>query len=109
MFNDLIKIIPRELKKYVVYGTALLCLTFALFVSPSVFAADFGNGDYGRCPFESDCASTVVTLPPSLQVNINLSNGQVISRNGYTILVTPLNGQSSSFSNVDFYIDGALI
>lgn len=72
----------------------------------------YGRGSYGTCTYQ-DCQQTTgqktVTLPSGLQVSINLSNGQTIPADGYTIVVTPLNGQGKSFKQVDFYINGKLV
>lgn len=79
----------------------------------SSLAATYGTGGYSSCQYQNCTSppSTQVTLPPpsGLEVNINLTNGQIIPPQGYTILVTPLNGQGTSFSQVDFYIDGAKV
>lgn len=96
-------------------------LVLALGTFPYAYAATFGSGPYGTCAYQSGCASTVVTLPAStsatsapatttpLEININLTNNQVIPRSGYTVLATPLNGRGASFQQAQFYVNGTLV
>jgi len=87
-----------------------LALAAVLVSSNSANATTYGSNQYGDCNYQA-CAptSTQVTLPVTgLQVDINLHNGQVIPAAGYNIIVTPLNGQGTSFQQVDFYINGNL-
>lgn len=72
-------------------------------------ATNYGANDYGDCGYQSCASSTKVTLPTGLEVDINLHDGQEIPQAGYTIIVTPLNGQGSSFKQVDIYIEGVLV
>lgn len=106
-----INIVQNQIKRHLARSFITVFSLVALTVPSYVSASTFGGGTYGSCPFQADCASTVVTLPSPtpLQVNINLKNGQVIPRSGYTIVVTPLNGQGTSFQQVHFYIDGTLV
>src|SRR5882757_2720707 len=70
----------------------------------------YGTGDYGNCTYAAQCPRhTIVNTPSGLQIAVNLTDGQSIPTQGYDIVVTPLNGQGSSFAKVDFYIDGILI
>jgi len=102
----------RLLKQYVIGNWLLLgvaILTMLACSSPAV-ASTYGSGSYGTCSYQA-CGSPTQTIVPvsGLSVSINLHNGQVIPRRGYTIIVTPLNGSGSSFKQVDFYINGALV
>jgi signal transduction histidine kinase len=101
----------KLLKQYVIGGWLLLgIVAFAtLAYSGQAVAGTYNTGLYGKCPYQTACPSTITTLPSGLQVNINLTNGQVIPYNGYTIIVTPLNGSGTSFKQVDFYINGVLV
>ena len=96
--------------KLVVGLTVLLFATsLTLGIGGQAWAATFGSGVYGACPYQQDCPSTVTTLPSGLKVNINLTDGQTIPLGGYIILVTPLNGSGSSFAQVDFYVNDVLV
>jgi signal transduction histidine kinase len=75
-----------------------------------VFAGAYGRDSYGGCSYGA-CAPappTNITAPSGLEVAINLTNGQEIPFDGYTIIVTPLNGTGMSFVEVRFYINGTL-
>lgn len=86
----------------------ILMLCLALAVGGVAKASNYSTGLYGSCSY--DCAqSTQVTTPSGLEVDINLHDGQSIPESGYTIIVTPLNGNGSSFKQVDFFIDGGLV
>ncbi len=102
-----------KLKQYVIGGCLLLeIVAFAVLAcsSQAVASSTYSTGRYGTCPYQAACPSTQTTLPGSgLLVNINLTNGQVIPYQGYTIIVTPLNGSGTSFKQVDFYINGVLV
>src|ERR1039458_7084501 len=100
-----------KLKQYVIGGWLLLGIVAfaALAFSSQAVAGTYNTGLYGKCPYQADCPSTITTLPSGLEVNINLTNGQVIPYNGYLIIVTPLNGSGTSFKQVDFYINGVLV
>ncbi len=87
----------------------LLAGSLVLGIGGRAWAATFGSGSYGSCPYQQSCPSTVTTLPSGLKVNINLTDGQTIPLDGYTILVTPLNGSGSSFAQVDFYVNDVLV
>jgi signal transduction histidine kinase len=117
-----------QTRMLLVFVLALL-VSFVAMVPQISLAANFGSGYYGDCAYQTDCGpSTVVTIPaaspaPSagatsaspaptsapLEVNINLTNGQVLPLTGYTVMVTPLNGAGTSFQNVDFYINGSMV
>jgi signal transduction histidine kinase len=101
----------KLLKQYVTINWLLLGIVAFLMVACSgqAIAGTYNTGPYGTCPYQADCPSTITTLPSGLQVNINLTNGQVIPYQGYNIIVTPLNGSGTSFKQVDFYINGALV
>lgn len=110
------KVIKR-CKSLLIFGAVLFALATTFVVRQAVYAATYGSGPYGTCGYQTNCEpSTIVTLPPSkkksatsLQVDINLKNGQVIPRSGYTVIVTPLNGKGTSFKQVSFYINGVLV
>jgi len=90
----------------------VLCLaTFCLLIVGNTVQAssNYGSGPYGSCGYQVCSQTTQTTLPSSgLQVDINLHDGQVIPQAGYNIVVTPLNGQGTTFKQVDFYINGTL-
>ncbi len=91
----------------------ILFLLLTSGLSPTAFATAYGRGNFSSCSYQKKCptppAPTQSTLPSGLTVSINLTDGQHIPKNGYQIVVTPLNGQGSSFQKVDFYIDGVLV
>jgi len=102
----------RNAKRWLT-GSATLLVLFALQVSCNVHATPYGKGGYGDCKYQT-CpvpppTSTQTTLPSGLEVSVNLTEGQTIPADGYLILVTPLNGQGTSFQSVAFYIDGKLV
>lgn len=102
--------IAKKLRRMIPYGmgVGLLFIVWGIQVH-GVQASIYGTGDYGSCTY--DCAGTaptVSTLPSGLQVAVNLTNGQTIPYSGYTIIVTPLNGQGTSFKQVAIYINGTL-
>ena len=101
----------KLLKQYVIGSWLLLAIVAFAMVANSgqAIAGTYNTGLYGKCPYQTACPSTITTLPSGLQVNINLTNGQVIPYNGYLIIVTPLNGSGTSFKQVDFYINGVLV
>ena len=90
--------------------TLLLPLTL-LHAAPA-FASLYGSGTYNSCSYQQSCPQppvpTVTTTPTGLQVAINLENGQKIPLNGYTIVITPINGEGSSFKQADIYIGGTI-
>ncbi|HEV7454424.1 MAG TPA: hypothetical protein VGO07_04135, partial [Candidatus Saccharimonadales bacterium] len=103
---------PNRFCAYCIYGLGVLLLGILLVVPQHVFAAAYGRGAYSNCTYQGcrpQLTETRANLPSGLEVSINVVNGQAIPRDGYTIIVTPLNGQGTSFSKVDFYIDGKLI
>lgn len=110
--------IKRPIRRFV--GISMLFAfvsVFALTSVRSVYASVYGGNNYGNCKY-SECASstspgastsTTVTTPTGLEVSLNVTDGQEIPYNGYTILVTPLNGTGSSFKEVRFYLEGLLV
>jgi signal transduction histidine kinase len=85
-----------------------LCL---LSYAPTSFA-EYDNGVYGRCAYgvSTSCNKhTTTTTPTGLQVTVNLKDGQVITTPSYDVTITPLNGQGSSFTSADVYIDGVKV
>lgn len=77
-------------------------------------ASVYGGGNYGSCSYVSDCQSQPAptpqaTPPATLQVIINLHNGQVIPSSGYLITVMPANAQSTQLKQVTFSINGQLV
>jgi signal transduction histidine kinase len=94
---------------------AIILLTLGLItssLSSIAFASNYGAGSYNSCSFQNDClqppAPTTIQTPTGLQVAINLTNGQSIPINGYTIVITPLNGQGASFQQAAIYINSVL-
>lgn len=45
----------------------------------------------------------------SLQVAVNIRDGQTVQQGTYQLTVTPLNGQGSSFGSLEWYQDGTLL
>jgi signal transduction histidine kinase len=94
--------------KYFTSRLWVLCGAVAilvLLVVPHTASADpYGRGSYSKCPYAS-CKPTQVVLPSGLKVSINLTDGQIIPRTGYTIIITPLNGSGSSFKHASFTVD----
>jgi signal transduction histidine kinase len=85
----------------------VVALFFACAMPMPAHAADYDDDPYGACSFNKECPkTTIVKTTEDLQVAINLVNGQVIPAGTYTIEVTPLNGQGSSFAYVEFFVDG---
>lgn len=85
----------------------ILALLLVCFTVTPALAAEYDDNPYGTCTFNKECPkTTIIETPAGLQVAINLVDGQVIPAGVYTIEVTPLNGQGSSFSYVEFYVDG---
>ena len=75
-----------------------------------VFASIYGDPAYGECAYGYGCdPTTTVTTPTGLKVAINLTDGQTIPRSGYTVTVTPLNGEGRTFDHVEFWLDGVLV
>ena len=98
--------------RYLLQG-ALLALAVVLVQSPHLVAAGaaYGRGTYGDCSY-TKCTPppvTIVTVPPNLDVAINLQDGQTIPNDQYTVQATPLNGQGSSFDHIDFYVNDQLL
>ncbi|HSX31070.1 MAG TPA: ATP-binding protein [Candidatus Saccharimonadales bacterium] len=98
-------------------GIRCICLVVLTLLSvgaltQAVFADAYGVGGYGSCTYQN-CAPpvTTTTMPSGLEVSVNLTDGQVIPRSGYTVVITPLNGSTTgqSFTSVDIYIDGNLV
>lgn len=69
----------------------------------------YGRNSYGSCSYQACQSSTQTTLPSGLEISVNLADGQVLPRDGYDVIVTPLNGRGRSFAYADFYIDGELV
>lgn len=85
----------------------LLVLVCAGILGGTALADSYGAGSYNTCPYNAECGTAVppVTLPDGLKVTINLSNGQVIPRSGYEIVITALNGGTdASFKNAKILI-----
>lgn len=85
---------------------AVFVLLAVLFTQPA-FAANYGDGPYGNCQF-GNCTTTTTTTSTGLEISVNLSPGQTIPKSGYTIVITPLNGQGRTFKTAEIYVDGAL-
>ena len=110
---------PKFIKRLQTLLAGLL-LVVTVFGSGLASADVYGSGGYGNCAYETDCPAppTTVTPPPptetqlpsGLKVAINLTQGQQIPEDpGYTITITPLNGQGKSFKSADIYINGQYI
>jgi signal transduction histidine kinase len=98
----------RKLLQRLTFGGVLAGLLLAGWATPTVWANAYGQNKYGTCRYQMcpTVASPPLKLPSGLEVAVNLSDGQIIPRTGYDIIVTPLNGQGTSFQHVDFYLDG---
>jgi len=91
---------------------SLVLLSSALLNPQLAGASAFGNGDtaYGECAYGFGCSKpTQVVTPAGLKVSINLEDGQTIPRSGYTVIVTPLNGEGRTFDYVEFWLGGVLV
>jgi hypothetical protein len=98
--------LASRLRQYAI-RSFLLVILLTVVLPATTFADAYGRGSFGKCSY-GQCASTVVTTPTHLDVDINLSDNQTIPRTGYTIIVTPLNGAGTSFKEVRIFIDGTL-
>lgn len=104
----------------------LLLATILLLLPVSAKAEPYGSGNYSAGPYGAGTSSsgsssgtskaaspssgsTVVQTPSGLQVAINLADGQVLPATGYTVTITPLNGQGKTFTKAEIYIDDRLI
>lgn len=93
------------------FWRGLFCCIFLLSlfvaVAQTASASPYGTGSFGACKYQQNCppSSTQTTLPDGLKVSVNLVEGQTIPKKGYKIIVTPLNGQGTSFKKVDFFIN----
>jgi signal transduction histidine kinase len=101
-------VIAKRLRQWV-FCCVIVILPLVAGVPPAQ-AEPYGRGGYNSCKYQAcaHAATAQVTTPSGLDVSINLTNSQTIPYEGYTIIVTPLNGQGTSFSTVAFYIDGVL-
>jgi signal transduction histidine kinase len=87
-----------------IHGMAIFGIV--LFVSPLAAASSpYGRGTYGDCPVQKACVVqiTTVTTSSDLSFSINLTDGQVIPRDGYAITVTP-DSTSGVIDHVDIYL-----
>jgi signal transduction histidine kinase len=84
----------------------------------------YGRDNYGVCTYAGRCPSpagspapvvppasenpppTLGETPGGLEFAINLTDGQIITPGTYTVSITPLNGQGSSFDHAVIYVDG---
>lgn len=94
-------------KRIAFFVTLLLGISFPT----GVLADGYTQGTYSSCDYGTHCTSstTVTTIPSGLQLAINLTSGQNIPLSGYTITVTPLNGQGATIEKVVFYINNQLV
>ena len=95
------------------FVAALIILSALFSYFPLSTTSAYGGSAYGECFYGSssgECDTNTTTETPSgLKVAINLVDGQVLPRTGYTVIMTPLNGAGSSFKQATIYIDGNLI
>lgn len=95
----------RLLKHLVLTGlTTGLLIVLCLFPR-AAYATTYGSSAYGSCGYQT--CTTVTT--PTVQVVINLVDGQTVPASGYTIVVTPLDGTGGALSTVQFFINGSLV
>ncbi len=89
---------------------SITVLTTCLFALPhNVFASTYGSKTYNNCNYTGQCAPVIrpVTLPDGLKVIINLSDGQIIPKKGFSIIITQLSGSSNaSFKSATISIGG---
>ena len=77
-----------------------------------VSASVYGSGKYNECSYgcsQQTPGATIARLPSGLAVSINVRDGQPIPKDGYDIIISPLDGTGNSFKRVDFYINGNLV
>lgn len=113
--------------KLAVRGSLALWLA-AVAMSGAAWASSvYGEGPYSGCAVQTECTATpapsasaspspvptvapteptVGETPSGLQFAVNLSDGQVLPRSGYTVIVTPLNGGGQSFEWAEIWLDG---
>lgn len=90
-----------------IFTTALIVC--GLLSAMPAYATKYGSDKYGACEYQICPDSTHVPVPGStLDIDVNLSNGEVVNGNGFTIVVTPLNGEGDSIQKADFYVNGDL-
>lgn len=112
--------IPVMLRRSFFVVLAVVCITLLM---PRAGFAEFNDSNYGTCSYSSDCTNTMATgtqatsnssqqtimsLDNGLDVAVNLHDGQLLPVGGYTVVVTPLNGQGSTFKTASFYISEKL-
>ena len=80
--------------------------------SPTANAqTSYGSGNYGNCTYTDGCEPAViepVTTPSGLEVVINLENGMVIPKDGFTIAITKLGDSTVTIQKVEIKINGKL-
>jgi len=90
---------------WVLFGVVVMAVCL-LNIRTTVHADVYGKGLYSTCHYAYCPPLTQSTLPSGLKVSINLADGQTVPYNGYTITITPLNGQGASFKQATFSING---
>ncbi len=96
----------RQSLRGIIYGLAV-GLTIVIFTG-NAHADPYGRGNYSKCTYVT-CTPTQVVLPSGLKVSINLADGQLIPRSGYTVTITPLNGSGKSFKQATLSLDGTVV
>lgn len=102
----------RWAKKTIIGFSVLAALTVGL--AHPAFASLYGSGNFSNCTYDG-CAQSASTQPQTnvttvtgFKVTINLTNGQKIPANGFTVIVQPASGQTATITSADFYLNGKL-
>lgn len=91
-------------------ATALVAVVITTTFSLQASAESvYGRDSYGSCEFSSCTRKNTVVDTPGLQVAVNLTDGQVITDDTYTIIITPLDGAGTSFKDATIYIDSGKV
>jgi signal transduction histidine kinase len=92
--------------------STVVAIVSMMSLSQIAWADQYGGGSYGNCGYNT-CrrapVSTQTTLPSGLDVSINLVDGQAVPATGYTLTITPLNGQGQTFQKADMYVNGEFV
>jgi signal transduction histidine kinase len=107
----------QRLRQVAWLAVLALCI---IFPAQATFADSFGSSSYGSCGYGGSCtanagsgtstpSNSTFQLSSGLLIAVNLQNGQAIPESGYTIIVTPLNGQGTSFKSIAYVINGTTV